>query len=241
MHVLIISVDVVVVTSSLIILEYYRHPFVFLPESLPFILAMAPPMIKDILAFHKIDRAVYERFIAHGMDPALARNAVALLMWLEQVGIDMISQIVHIINPTRIFALITEVDAVLHCLRQEDGFSNFTEIPMMTSLARNSLDIRFFNFHKDVIVRGLAYILDGVGRIVFDDHMYDSLRAYEADVVAATRAGLSTVTPSVPLGLAVRYDPSAIVPSIEDARSMFITFSKGFPIRREEIMEHFNE
>lgn len=201
---------------------------------------MAPPTIKDILAFHKIDRAVYEKFTAHGMEPAMARNAVALLMWLEQVGIDMISQIVQIINPTRIFTLITEVDAVLCCLRQEDGFSNYTEIPMMTSLARNSLDIRFFNFHKDVIVRGLAYILDGVGRIVFDDHMYESLHAYEADIKAA-RAGLNAVMPSVPSGLTVLYDPTAAVPSIEDARSMFITFSKGFPIRREEIMDHFNE
>ncbi|XP_078171439.1 uncharacterized protein LOC144565519 [Carex rostrata] len=201
---------------------------------------MAPPTIKDILAFHKIDRAVYEKFTAHGMEPTMARNAVALLMWLEQVGIDMISQIVQIINPTRIFTLITEVDAVLCCLRQEDGFSNYTEIPMMTSLARNSLDIRFFNFHKDVIVRGLAYILDGIGRIVFDDHMYESLHAYEANVKAA-RARLNGAMPSVPLGLAELYNPAAAVPSIEDARSMFITFSKGFPIRREEIMEHFNE
>lgn len=201
---------------------------------------MAPPTIKDILAFHKIDRAVYEKFTAHGMEPTMARNAVALLMWLEQVGIDMISQIVQIINPTRIFTLITEVDAVLCCLRQEDGFSTYTEIPVMTSLARNSLDIRFFNFHKDVIVRGLAYILDGIGRIVFDDHMYESLHAYEANVKAA-RARLNGVMPSVPLGLAELYNPAAAVPSIEDARSMFITFSKGFPIRREEIMEHFNE
>jgi hypothetical protein len=201
---------------------------------------MAPPTIKDILAFHKIDRAVYEKLIAHGMDPALARNAVALFMWLEQAGMDMISQVVQIRNPTRIFTLITEVDVVLHCLRQEDGYSNYTEIPMITSLTRNSLDIRFFNFHKDIIVRGLAYILDGIGRIVFDDHMYELLCAYEADMAVA-RAGLTVVMPSVPHGLSVLYNPTATVPSIEDARSMFITFSKGFPIRREEIMEHFNE
>ncbi|KAJ1698377.1 hypothetical protein LUZ63_006889 [Rhynchospora breviuscula] len=201
---------------------------------------MAPPTVRDILAFHKIDRAVYEKFIAHGMELAMARNAVALFMWLDQLGIDMISQIVQIINPTRIFKLINEVDSVLHCLRQEDGSSNYTEIPLMTSLARNSLDIRFFNFHKDVIVKGLAYILDGVGRIVFDDHMYELLHAYEADMAAA-RAGLSAGMPPVPLGLAVIYDPTAAVPSIEDARSMFITFSKGLPIRREEIMEHFTE
>lgn len=204
---------------------------------------MAPPTVKDVLAFHKIDRAVYEKFVTHGTEPGTARNAVALFMWLEQLGIDMIGRISRITNPTMIFTLIAEVDAVLHCLRrQDDGLINnsYTEIPMISLMAGNSLDIRFFNFNKDVIVRGLAYILDGVGRVVFDNHMYELLHAYEAEEAMA-RAGLSAVTPPVPPGLAVLYDRAAVVPSIEDARSMFITFSKGFPIKREEIQEHFTE
>lgn len=198
------------------------------------------PTVKDVLAFHKIDRAVYEKFVTHGTEPGTARNVVALFMWLEQLGIDMIGQIAQITNPTIIFTLIAEADAVLHCLRQDDGLNNYTEIPLITSLSKNSLDIRFFNFHRDVIVRGLAYILDGVGRVVFDDHMYELLRTYET-AEAVVRAGLSAVMPAVPLGLAVLYDPAAAVPSIVDARSMFITFSKGFPIRRDEILEHFTE
>jgi hypothetical protein len=201
---------------------------------------MAPPTVKDVLAFHKIDRAVYEKFVAHGTQPDMARNVVALFMWLEQIGIEMIGRITKITNPTLIFKLIAEADAILHCLRQDDGLNNYTEIPMITSMAENSLDIRFFNFHKDVIVRGLTCIIDGVGRIVFDDHMYGLLRAYEAEEAAA-RAGLRAVMPAVPLGLSMFYVPAGAVPSTEDARSMFITFSKGFPIKREEILEHFTE
>ncbi|KAJ4754551.1 hypothetical protein LUZ62_043701 [Rhynchospora pubera] len=201
---------------------------------------MAPLSVKDILLFHKIDRIVYEKFVAHGTESGTARNAVALFMWLEQLGIDMIFQIMQIINPTVIFTLIAEADAVLHCLRQDDGQSSYTEIPTINSLAKNSLDINFFNFHKDVIVRGLAQILDGIGRIVFDDHLYELLRAYEFEEAAA-RANSSAVRPAVPLVLTTLYDPASGVPSSEDARSMFITFSKGIPIKRDEIWEHFTE
>ncbi|KAJ1688456.1 hypothetical protein LUZ63_019846 [Rhynchospora breviuscula] len=165
---------------------------------------MTPPTVKDVLAFHKIDRAVYEKFVAHGLEPGRARNAVALFMWLEE-RIDMINQIVQIINPTMIVSLIAEADA-------------------------------------DETVRGLAHILDRIGRLLFDDHMYELLRAYESEE-AAVRAGLSAVTvrPVVPPALAMLYAPGMGVPiaSTEDARSMVITFSKGFPIGREEIWEHF--
>ncbi|KAJ4821643.1 Rho guanine nucleotide exchange factor [Rhynchospora pubera] len=199
---------------------------------------MTPPTVKDVLAFHKIDRAVYEKFVAHGLEPGRARNVVALFMWLEE-RIDVINQIVQIINPTMIVTLIAEADAVLHCLQQDDGQSNYIEIPMITSLAKNRLDIRYFNYNKDETVRGLAHILDRIGRLLFDDHMYELLRAYESEE-AAVRAGLSAVRPVVPPALAMLYAPGMGVPiaSTEDARSMVITFSKGFPIGREEIWEH---
>ncbi|KAJ4749320.1 hypothetical protein LUZ62_083725 [Rhynchospora pubera] len=164
---------------------------------------MTPPTVKDVLAFHKIDRAVYEKFVAHGLEPGRARNAVALFMWLEE-RIDVINQIVQIINPTMIVTLIAETDAVLHCLQQDDGQSNYIEIPMITSLAKNRLDIRYFNYNKDETVRGLAHILDRIGSLLFDDHMYELLRAYESEE-AAVRAGLSAVRPVVPPALAMRW------------------------------------
>ncbi|KAJ1692913.1 hypothetical protein LUZ63_009611 [Rhynchospora breviuscula] len=204
---------------------------------------MAPISIsvKDVITFHKIDRAVYAKFVAHGMEHGRARNAVALFMWLEQRHcIDIICQIVQIINPTMVLILIAEADAVLHCLQQDDGQSCYTEIPTITSLSKNRVSILFFNINKDEIVRGVVSILDGVGRFVFDDYMYELLQAYESEEAAA-RAGLSTVKPAVPPALAISYAPAVVVPSTENERSMVIAFSTELPIGRDVIWKFCTE
>ncbi|KAJ3690943.1 hypothetical protein LUZ61_020107 [Rhynchospora tenuis] len=204
---------------------------------------MAPISIsvKDVITFHKIDRAVYAKFVAHGMERGKARNAVALFMWLEQRHcINMICQIVQIINPTIILTLIAEADAVLHCFQQDDGHSCYTEIPAITSLSNDRVCISFFNINKDEIVRGVVSILDGVGRFVFDDYMYELLHAYESEEAAA-RAGLSAEKPAVPPVLAMLYAPAVVMPSTEIERSIVITFSKEFPIGRDEIWKFCTE
>ncbi|KAJ3696095.1 hypothetical protein LUZ60_001472 [Juncus effusus] len=202
---------------------------------------MAPPTVRDIMAFHTIDRRVYETLVAHGSDPSVARNAVSLFMWIEQIGVDVITQIITVNNPSVIFTLMAEVEAVMHCLRQEDdALNSYVEIPLISSLTQNAIDIRFFNFHKDVILRGLANIIDGVGKVIFDDNLYELLRAFEVEQERARR-GLREGRPVVPSELAAVYNPRVVVPSAEDVRSMFITFSKGFPIKREQINDYFTE
>ncbi|KAJ3690944.1 hypothetical protein LUZ61_020108 [Rhynchospora tenuis] len=196
------------------------------------------PTVKDVLTFHKIDRAVYENFIAHGMEPDKARKAVALFLWLEQLGIDMTTPIHKIINNNaKISTLITEIDAVLRCLRQNDNQYSHPKIPLLTSLAQNNIDIRFFNLHRDSIVRGLAVIIDGIGRHVFDCHKYGLLRAYESADAAAIR--FSTVRPQVPPALAKLCAPAVSVLSSEQKRSMFITMRRWEPIGSDEIIQHF--
>ncbi|KAJ3681845.1 hypothetical protein LUZ60_014418 [Juncus effusus] len=206
---------------------------------------MATPKVRTIMAFHTIDRAIYEKFISHGIHPELAQNAVCLFMWLDQIGFEVVRQILPINNPSAIFALITDAEAILHCLRQEEGIVSHVDIPFVSALSQDIIGIRFFDFHKDVIVRGLAQIIDGVGRIIFDENLYEILHLHNAAVRQAELdsaiCGRRLMAPPLPLELTRPWDPRAFPVSTEDGRSMFITFSKGFPIRREEITEYFNE
>ncbi|KAJ4776819.1 hypothetical protein LUZ62_034861 [Rhynchospora pubera] len=197
------------------------------------------PTVKDVLTFHKIDRAVYEKFLAYGMVHDKARKAVALFLWLEQLGIDMTTPIHNIINNvSKISTLITEIDAVLCCLQQNDHEHSYYEIPLITSLAKNSIDIHFFNLHKDSIVRGLVFVIDGIGRHVFDGYEYGLLRSYESEVAAAARRS-SAVRPQVPPALAKLCTPAGCVLSSEQKRSMYITMRRGVLIGRDEIIQHF--
>ena len=42
------------------------------------------PTVRDVLAFHRVDRAAYERLLSLGAGRQPARDTVALLMWLDR-------------------------------------------------------------------------------------------------------------------------------------------------------------
>uniref|UniRef100_A0A0D9W3Z5 RRM domain-containing protein n=1 Tax=Leersia perrieri TaxID=77586 RepID=A0A0D9W3Z5_9ORYZ len=141
------------------------------------------PTVRDVLAFHRIDRAAYEQLLSLGASPPPARNAVALLMWLHRrAGVDAVA-------------------------------------------AR----------------RGVAEVLDGVGALVFDDELHALLRRHEGEDEERGGAGGAIL----PAKLAAPYRgaaaPAAAMGEDDSCRSLFVTFSKGYPLTREEIEEYFTE
>jgi hypothetical protein len=74
----------------------------------------------------------------------------------------------------------------------------------------------------------VAEILDGVGKLIFDDRLQVLLRRYQTGLVG-----------NPPELMAPYRGKPVAVP--EDCRSMFITFSKGMPLDREEIFEYFRQ
>ncbi|KAJ3696961.1 hypothetical protein LUZ61_000666 [Rhynchospora tenuis] len=194
--------------------------------------------VKDVLTFHKTDRMLYDMFVAQGMELGTARKAVALFIWLKQVG--KITPDTNIINNTTIIStLIAEAEAILRCLQQNDGQTSYPEIPLITSLAKNCIHPSFFNIHKDMIIRGLVVVIDGIGSYVFNEHMYELLCSYEYSEELAAGGWLGAVIPEVPIALAKLYAPAMTWLLPEQIRSMFITFDKEFPIERDEIVQHF--
>jgi hypothetical protein len=73
---------------------------------------------------------------------------------------------------------------------------------------------------------------------VFDDRLHAILRRHEAEDGGALPAELAT-----PYRLRGGAPVRAAAPKeeTEDGRSLFITFSKGFPLMREEVEEFFTE
>jgi hypothetical protein len=102
-------------------------------------------------------------------------------------------------------------------------------IPLISALCQDgNVDPRFFAFHQDLVVRGVADILDGVGKLIFDDRLHVLLTRYQTGLVGN------------PPELMAPYSSEPVAVS-EDCCSMFITFSKGMPINREEIFEYFRQ
>jgi hypothetical protein len=175
--------------------------------------------VRDMLYLYCDARSVYERFIGMGSHPEQARNAVALLLWLDQ-AFHQAMPIRHLptLDATAVSMVASEANRILHCLQQQSHHpAVLPPIPFISALCQchdGGIDTAF---NQDLVVRGVADILDGVGALIFDDRLY-SLSELEAPYTCR------------PVTLP------------EDCRSMFVTFSKGQPaVDRQEIFDYFRQ
>ena len=193
--------------------------------------------VRDMLYFYCDARSVYERFIGMGSHPEQARNAVALLLWLDQAFHQaMPSRHLPTLDATAVRMVASEANRILDCLRglqqQSHHPAVLPPIPFISALCQchdGGIDTAFLAFNQDLVVRGVADILDGVGALIFDDRLYRMLRRYQTGLVGRLSE------------LEAPYTCSPVtVP--EDCRSMFVTFSKGQPaVDREEIFDYFRQ
>ncbi|XP_074570527.1 uncharacterized protein LOC141827182 [Curcuma longa] len=198
--------------------------------------------IVNLFHFHKVDRNVYDQLLGHGTEPSVARNVVALLIWLDTIGLDVLSYLNdHASNSYAFLRLVAEADAVLDCLRRDaPPRDSALAIPVLASLSDQPIDLGFFYFNRHVATKRIAGVLSGAGRVFFDDALYASFLRYEEAAADAWKR--NAAPPPLPEELARTYELGATAAtSSEDQRSLFLTFSKGFPLTKEEIEAYFRE
>lgn len=189
--------------------------------------------VRDVLYRYAFARGVYERLVGDcGCHPQVARNAVALLLWFDgQAGTSQQQVISRLpgMSTTALDHLITELNCVIHCLLMRDLPGPPT--PLLSALCQDSrMDCpRFFDSNRGLIVRGVADLLDGVCTLIFDDRLYHLLRRYQTGLVGRIPE------------LEAPYASAVVVTVPEDYRSMFVTFSRGQSVERDEIFNYFRE
>ncbi|KAK3149870.1 hypothetical protein QOZ80_3AG0224100 [Eleusine coracana subsp. coracana] len=175
-------------------------------------------------------REAYEHFTNMGVEKQQARNAVAVLLWLEQATDVMTVRNVRGFNAHSTLCLSSEANAVLACVRgKPSNFLSFpVEIPFISTLCNRTIDPGFYVFQQDIAAHCIADILDGIGTLIFDDHIYLRYSRY--------RTGLFYRFPELEAPYTFR-----VLTVPEDYRSMFITFSRGQHLNREEIFDYFRQ
>ncbi|XP_048547293.1 uncharacterized protein LOC125526696 [Triticum urartu] len=189
---------------------------------------MAAMMVREVLYVYSVARQAHERFLSVCGSPEKAQNTVALLVWLDQGTISAIHH-VPAMAPDAVAVVAEEANAVLECLRHQ--VPELPPIPLISALCMQGgfhIELSFFAFHQDLVVRGVAHYLDGAGKFVFDDRLHALLRRSETGLIVNPPELMAPYT-SQPVAMP------------EDCRSMFITFSKGNALHREEIFEYFRQ
>ncbi|KAL6005074.1 hypothetical protein ACLOJK_005635, partial [Asimina triloba] len=230
---------------------------------------MATVSVIDLLLFHTMERNLYDRLVhGMGISSEVAEKSIALWLWLESIGhYDLIRHIQAHPDPS-LRSIVAEAQACVACLEPNAAFPTHQDaadsIPIMAGLINEPMNLRFFHYHRDIALAGITKIINTVCRIIFDDNLMreaandpnhpanrmlmsagfvrpfgENARLFAGGgVEEGQSSSVSSLNPR-----AMPWMPAAVVPGLpqspEERRSMFLTFSRGYPIRKDEILEFF--
>ncbi|WOL10204.1 hypothetical protein Cni_G18958 [Canna indica] len=214
------------------------------------------PTPLDLILFHKPERDFFARLVLQlSQDSNRMKLVFALWLWFESIGHHgFIGRVAACPLGDLVLAFVREAEACLDRLLGHRDPARGDELPLTASLmVPEEMDLRFFDYHHDQAVSGIRHFFHKVCQIIFDDTLVgrvaSGLHQYFTPSARDPEEGTSRGVTPPPLPPPPRFmlNPMArpwspeISQTPEDQRSMFITFSRGHPIPREDIMEFFNE
>ncbi|CAN6333746.1 unnamed protein product [Urochloa humidicola] len=191
-------------------------------------MAAAVPTLRDVLYAYLKAREGYERFKDRGCNVEQARNCMALMLWLDQGHGYIIRHLPGLIHDA-FDHVVKEARAVLDLLHTNALVLPPT--PLISALCQEGGGIDLvaaLAFDVGFVVRSVAGVLDGpVAALVFSDRLYRMYDRHQTGILGRQlELEAAYVTP-----------PPPAVP--EDYRSMFITFSRGQSVERDEVFNYF--
>ncbi|CAA6660753.1 unnamed protein product [Spirodela intermedia] len=192
---------------------------------------MAFAITHDLLRFHRTEGEVFQRVKLMERENIEARNVVALWMWLESMGFPNMVHRAKNASADVFRRLLFEAEAILDCLRQGNPrpSQNPTAISLTAEGIRDPITLRFFYANRDVAIRSIVAVLDGVGRVIFNDDLVKAARDSDAGHKLEPSLAAALRTPYVHM----------MEPTHQDYRSMLVTFSPGRRPNAEAITNYF--
>ncbi|KAB2618311.1 hypothetical protein D8674_014180 [Pyrus ussuriensis x Pyrus communis] len=197
--------------------------------------------------FHNIDRNLYTILVLKLFrDPLESMQVLALWLWLERVGFkNVVKKMLSL--P---YILINELaDESVTCLELISGThfslpSEQTDMPLIQSFIEKEISVQFFHQNRDAAARDVTKAVNEVCLPAFDDIMQKAMQrdfaqnsADHSHVVLPSQPSSSSLFPS---SLSINQQPlqrNEATPPHD--RTMFVTFSKGYPVQESEVRQFF--
>lgn len=213
--------------------------------------------LEELHIYHSIDREIFSRLIIKlSRDTAESLLIISLWLWLEEQGFpNFIFKIIPLSDPS-LNSLANE--AVL-CLSHLDfthhggGNSHPTVLPATSTAAGKEISVQMFIQNRYRAISGVKYFLTNVCARIFTDILEIVLgttnsKSNDALVIHGFPHpifGSITIFPksldhSFPTGGLWGW-PTADGGVSEDDRTLFLTFSRGFPVMAEEVKGLYTE
>ncbi|GKV52117.1 hypothetical protein SLEP1_g58712 [Rubroshorea leprosula] len=208
---------------------------------------------EEFNAFHNIDRTTFNRLVFNlRREPFESMQVMALLLCLEQTGLahNLVYQTLQW-SDTFLNSLANEAVLCLQCGESEEFplALEGVEVPLIQTMTKGKVSLRYFYDHRLLIIPGIEKNVNEVCLRAFEDIM-EQLKQRKIEETGVEDRG-EQVQGRVLEGevgddlspLQISSTPGheekekAEIPA--DDRTIFLTFSKGYPISETEVKDFF--
>ncbi|KAE9609232.1 hypothetical protein Lal_00020510 [Lupinus albus] len=225
---------------------------------------MPPISVEELYTFHRIDREVFFRLvITLCRNPAQSLLVMAFWLWLESIKYPkFVSKLVALSDPL-INSFANEAVSTLRCLEMEDDDipESGGGLPLTTILMQKKISLHFFRQKRFTAIVGIRCVLNNICARIFTDILQYLLGS--ANTRTCTSSYPSHYRPLVVPGFPHPLFGTFTIPPInfeeldlldpriwinmhsyydgatDDDKTMFLTFSRGFPVTKEEVLHLF--
>ncbi|OVA13124.1 hypothetical protein BVC80_7351g9 [Macleaya cordata] len=210
----------------------------------------------DLLrGFYLMECHLFSRLIGRMRRPiVLARLVIAVWLLLEELGFyDLIQKLYGNVDSV-VEAIFDETASCLKCMDPINGEQprGINDTPFLEQILDEPMNRRFFYFNRDILLNRVTYIMKTVCTVIFDENTAKQVEDNMVHpVVRGVGEGSNTQVRLLPSDQNPIHSSSTLNPFARqftlreaqwispDHRSMFLTFSNGYPLSREEIIHFF--
>ncbi|CAJ1939677.1 unnamed protein product [Sphenostylis stenocarpa] len=224
---------------------------------------MGPISTEELHLFHKTHREVFCLLIFRlHRDLTQSLLVMALWIWLEHNGYPNITHKIMGLPHASVSDLVDEVVSCLKCLERENfATPNNGGLPLTQNLTQKGISLRMFKEKRYTIIAGIKSVLKNICARIFADVVQIFIRSRNINRVGSSRGNMSNMPltiPGFPHPLFGTFDIAPDTSSMNldlldmriwmkgpcddvttDDKSIFLTFSRGFPVSEGEVIKLF--
>lgn len=203
-------------------------------------------MLAELQAFHEIDRRAYALFAYQlGLNCYTSKKIVAFWYWLETAGCKNFAHNALRLSPGMLQLLVMESTWCLNCV---DGLpfydSGRGDLLLMSVVGGKHLSLEFFYKNKGIAKKGISiFIRDVLDRVLSDLTQPIDAQSQEDNgsnsQIAMENSQEDNGNQSQGNREATEANEDLHGASQTD-RTLFVTFSRGHPITKQQLAEFFN-
>lgn len=193
---------------------------------------------EEFRMFHSLDRRLYLILVTDLLrEPLEAMQVMALWLWLERAGF---YNIVKGILDFPVMLINDLVEEAIICLMLIENpvsvllNSEAAEIPLTQSVIQKNFSLYYLQQNRMVAKAGVEKTRKTICKRAFEDLMQQAMLRNEAQRVAESQQQLLIHQQTI---LTNSFANNVVVPA--DERTMFVTFSKGYPVAEWEVRDFF--